>query len=317
MTISGLANDSDYHWQAQVKDGGGDTSNWVSFGGNAESATDFSNDSQEPSGNVYDGSSTGVDIDLNGGSLSSLSANWDIADSESGISLFEYSIGTTPGGTDITGWTSNGTSTSVTASSLTLRTSQPYYFNIRATDVAGNLSVTSSDGQLVSPTLSFTTAPGTIQFDNLNSANSYTSSKTSTLTTGTNAYGGYEIRAYLEQLPVNTYSDTISLFSGGTYGSPDEWLGGDTGYGYTSNDSTIQGSNKFGSTPCAGGGNPPCYAPFSLTAPGDIVADHTTNVTGTPVVNENFIITHRVTTTASQVSGDYQTTIIYTVTARY
>lgn len=317
VTVTGLTHDGDYHWQARIKDGGGAVSGWLSFGANAESATDFSNDSVDPAGSVFDGTTTGVDSDLNSGSLSSLSANWDISDATSGIDSFDYSIGTSQGATDVTNWTNHGTSTSVTVNSLNLRTTQPYYFNIRATDLAGNQTTTSSDGLLVAPTLSFSISPSSITFDNLNSGNAYTSSRSATLTTGTNAYAGYVIRAHVTQLPTSSGASTVPLFNGGTYASPDEWRAGDIGYGYTSNDSTIQGVNLFGGTPCAGGGNPPCYAPFATLAPGDIVADHTTNVTGTPVADENFIVTQRVTTNSSQPAGTYTTTVIYTVIARY
>jgi hypothetical protein len=314
---TGLSHGTSYHWQARVKDIGNDYSSWLSYGGNAESAADFTIDTANPSGSTYDGSTVGIDIDYNNGSLSSLSSNWDITDALSGISGYEYSIGTTIGGTDITNWTSNGLGTSITVNSLNLKTSLLYYFNIRATDNAGNQVVISSDGQWVSPTLSFSASPGAVTFDNLNSSNNYTSTKTTTLTTSTNAYNGYEVRAFLTSLPSDNDANTINLFNGGTYASPDEWLGGDRGYGYTSNDASIQGVNIFGGSPCPGGGNPPCYAPFALTAPGDIVADHTATVSGTPIVNENFIVTHRVTVNNTQISGTYTTVIVYSIMARY
>jgi hypothetical protein len=247
-----------------------------------------------------------------------LACKWDLATcGASPLALYEYSIGTAPGATDILAWTANGTATSFTASGLALNTTQPYYVNIRATDEAGNQSINSSDGFFVSPTLSFSSSPGSVSFDNLNVSNSYTSTKTTTLTTSTNAYRGYEIRAFLTGLPVSELSDTVPLFNGGTYAAPDEWQTGDIGYGYTSNDNDIAGSNIFNNSPCPGGGAPPCYAPFSQIPPGDIVADHTSLVSGTPVTNENFILTHRVTVDPAQPPGTYQTTIVYTVTARY
>jgi len=317
VTISSLTSGQDYHWQVRVKDALGAYSAWVSFGGNAETSRDFSVDTAAPAGIVYDGTSTGVDVDYNDGSLNTLSANWNITDAGSGMSKYEYSIGTIPSTTNVKTWTDVVLATSITDSLLTLNTSQPYYFNVRATDSAGNQSVQSSDGQLIAPTLSFVSSPTTVQFDNLNSSNAFTSTKSTTLTTSTNAYNGYTVRAYASGLLTSGGLDTIQMFNGGTYASPDTWQGGDTGYGYTSNDSSIQGSNIFNGTPCAGGGNPPCYAPFSLTAPGDIVADHTATISGTSVANENFIITHRVTTSSSQEAGDYQTIIIFTVTAIY
>lgn len=317
VTLSGLTDGAEYHWQARTKDGLGTYSSWVSFGGNAETARDFAVDSSGPTGTVYDGSTVGIDVDYNDGALNSLSANWTIDASVSGLVGYEYSIGTAPASTDIKAWTSTGTTTSATATGLVLYTSQPYYINVRTTDNAGSQSIISSDGQFVAPSLSFLSTPSTVQFDNLNSTNSYTSTKSTTLTTSTNAYNGYTIRAYATGLLTNANSDTIQLFDGGTYLAPDEWRSGDTGYGYTSNDSSIQGSNIFGSIPCLGGGNPPCYSPFSLTAPGDIVADHTATVSGTSVIDENFIVTHRVTTNSTQEAGDYQTTIIFTITAIY
>lgn len=317
VTISSLTAGQDYHWQARVKDALGAYSAWVSFGGNPESSRDFGVDNTAPGGTVYDGTTTGVDVDYNDGSLNTLSANWNITDAGSGVSKYEYSIGTIPSTTNIKTWTDVALATSTTDSSLILNTSQPYYFNVRATDNAGNIGIQSSDGQLISPTLSFVSSPITVQFDNLNSSNSFTSTKSTTLTTSTNAYNGYTVRAYASNLLTSTSLDTIQMFDGGTYASPDTWQGGDTGYGYTSNDSSIQGSNLFNSTPCLGGGNPPCYAPFSLTAPGDIVADHTATISGASLADENFIITHRVTTSSSQQAGDYQTVIIFTITAIY
>lgn len=317
VNITGLADNTNYHWQARIKDSGGAVSGWVSYGANAESATDFSNDSTNPTATVYDGASEDVDIDINNGSLGTLSANWDGNDAESGIALYEYSVGTTAGGTEILGWTSNGVSDSAAPGSLTLRTGQVYFFNVRISDNADNQAVVSTDGIMVAPTISFSTSPGSVVFDNLNSSNGYTSSKTTTLTTSTNAYGGYVVRAFINQLPTSQNNDTIPLFTGGTYASPDAWLGGDTGYGYTSNDSLVDGANRFGATPCAGGGNPPCYAPFTTAAPGDIVVDHTDPIQGTPLTNQNFIVTHRVTTAATQTAGTYTTLVIYTITARY
>lgn len=316
VTISGLSDTVSYHWQARIKDGAGATSSWVSFGGNPEANADFIMDSSDPTGIVYDGTSVGVDIDYNDGSLGTLSANWNISDSTSGINGFEYAIGTTIGGNDIAGWTSIGTSTSQTVGSLTLVTSQVYYFSIRATDNADNQTIITSDGQIVAPTLSFSVSSGDVIFNGLNSGNSFTDTQNTTLTTSTNAKNGYVIRAYATDL-LRSAVDSIGMFNGGTYASPDSYQLGDTGFGYTSSDTLVQGVNLFNTPTCAGGGTGPCFAPYSTTPPGDIVADHESIVSGTPISNESFTITQRVTTDSSQPSGNYQTVIIYNATAIY
>lgn len=320
--ISGLTTDQPYHWQARVKDAAGAYSSWVSYGANLESATDFGSDTTAPSGGtVYDGTSAGNDSSFNDGSLSSLSANWSgISSNASGLLRYDYSIGTTIGGTDIKTWTSNTTSTSVTATSLTLQTSKIYYFNVRTIDNAGNTSTyISSNGQAVAPTLAFSVSPSSVTFSNLNVGNSYQDTETTTLTTSTNAYSGYVIRAFISDLltsPVNPSAEIVN-FNGGSYASPDEFRSTDLGFGYTSSDTSVQGSNKFGVNPCSGGGTPPCYAPFALTGPGDIVADHTSNVTGSPITNEQFTITYKVKVPATQEALPYSTTVIYTITPIY
>jgi hypothetical protein len=317
VTISGLTNGGNYHWQARIKDGSGGVSSWVSFGGNAETAADFIIDSVAPSGTVFDGSTTGVDIEYNDGSLDTLDSNWNITDAESGVALFEYSIGTSPGTTDIQAWTSNGVVDFISVSSLNLETSLVYYYNVRATDIAGNLVVISSDGQIVAPTLSFTTSIGGVSFENLNPGNGFTDTQTTTVTTSTNAKNGYIVRLASTGPLQTIFGDTISMFNGGTYAAPDAWLGGDTGYGYTSSDDSIQGVNIFNPITCAGGGSGPCYAPVSQASVGDIVADNTDTTTGTPIVDEQFTITHRVTVDSTQPSGKYETILIFSASAIY
>ncbi|MEA2020525.1 MAG: hypothetical protein U9M98_02285 [Patescibacteria group bacterium] len=323
VTISSQTDDTEYHWQARVKDEAGEYSSWVSYGGNADpSDTDYAIDTTAPTGGtVYDGTEAGVDKDFNDESLSQLSANWSGFDaSVSGLDYYEYSIGTTQGGIDVVGWTNNGTSTSVTEQDLTLQTSQPYYFNVRAVDNAGSTQspAISSDGQLVSPSISFSVSPSTVSFDALNASNSYTDTETVTLETSTNAYNGYVVRGFAtDYLRSASGNETVPDFDGGTYEEPDGWLTSDRGFGYHSSDESIQGSNIFNSDPCPGGNSPPCYAPFSQTAPGDIVADHTANVTGSPISSEQFTLTYKVKTDSIQASSTYITTIIYTITAQY
>ena len=329
VTIGGLSTNTEYHWQIKAKDAAGAYSSWVTYGGNTENpptnpaARDFGVDTSAPTGGtVFDGTSVGVDANFNDASLSSLSANWSgFSSGASGLSKYQYSIGTTAGGTDVKGWTDNSTTTSVTATSLTLQTSKLYYVNVRAVDAAGNTQspAISSNGQLVLPNLSFSVSPTTLTFSALNAANSYTDTKTTTLTTSTNAYGGYAVRlAATDNLRYGSFS--IADFIGGSYASPDAWQGGDTGFGYTSSDTDVQGVNKFQSDPCPGGSTlvtVGCYAPYSQTKPGDIVADHTAVTTQTPITNEQFTVTHRITAPASQAAGRYSTVLIYTVTAIY
>jgi Bacterial Ig-like domain/Fibronectin type III domain len=47
ITLDGIAEGA-YHWQARVNDGAGNVSDWVSFGGNSESAMDFGVDMTQP-----------------------------------------------------------------------------------------------------------------------------------------------------------------------------------------------------------------------------------------------------------------------------
>ncbi|MDI6791644.1 MAG: fibronectin type III domain-containing protein, partial [bacterium] len=86
---------------------------------------------------VNDGWS-GADVDTTG-SETELSANWAIAnDGEgSGIVAYFYAIGTSQGGTEVVGWTNNGTNTSVTKSGLPLLSGKTYYFSVKAQDVVG------------------------------------------------------------------------------------------------------------------------------------------------------------------------------------
>jgi hypothetical protein len=311
VTLTGLS-EGEYHWQARVKDAGGLYSAWISYGGNAETARDFGVDTTQPTGTVYDGTNTGVDGSFNDGSLTSLSANWNITTTISGLSGYEYSIGTTAGATDIRTWTSVGTSTSVTASSLTLMTSQAYYFNIRVTDNAGNTATISSNGQMVSPSLGLSVSGSTLTFSAMNAANSYTATSNVTLTVTTNAKNGYQVRASATQNLTDPASRVIGMFSGGSYAAPAAW-GSGTGFGYNSSDTNVGGSNRFNSATCPGGGSSPCYAPYTTTLPGDVIVDSSAPATA----GDGYTIANRVTTSSSQAAGKYTTTLRYSANATY
>ncbi|MCH8327379.1 MAG: T9SS type A sorting domain-containing protein [Candidatus Marinimicrobia bacterium] len=65
----------------------------------------------------------------------------------SGIALYEYSLGSTAGDSNIVAWTSAGTDTTATATGLTLAYKSWYFPTVRATDGAGNRTApTTGDG---------------------------------------------------------------------------------------------------------------------------------------------------------------------------
>jgi hypothetical protein len=65
-------------------------------------------------------------------SLIQLHDTWSATDTETGIAEYQYAIGTTSGGTDILGWTSDGTNTAVTKTGLALEVGKTYYFSVKA-----------------------------------------------------------------------------------------------------------------------------------------------------------------------------------------
>ena len=97
---------------------------------------------------INDGTVTDIDTTY---SLTQLSANWTTSvDPHSGITEYWYAIGTTPGATDVVGWTSNALATSKMHIGLSLTPGQYYYYSVQSEDGAGLLSsIITSDGQLV------------------------------------------------------------------------------------------------------------------------------------------------------------------------
>lgn len=76
-----------------------------------------------------------------------LHARWESTDPESGISEYQYAIGTFIGGTDIVYWRSAGLGTSVTHKGLNLKVGQIYYFSVKAKNGSNLWSrIGSSDG---------------------------------------------------------------------------------------------------------------------------------------------------------------------------
>lgn len=160
----------------------------------------------------------------------------------------------------------------------------------------------------VSPTLTFGIDSASITFDNLYSGNSFTdSSKTTTLTTSTNAYNGYIVYGRVTA-PLTKGAHTIANYAS-TNASPSTWSG--NGFGYTTDDSSLTGgtANRFTS-----GG--PKYAGFGTSSPGDPVADHPGPIIS-PISSEQFTISYRVTTSETQQAGTYTTTVLYVVVPTY
>lgn len=78
---------------------------------------------------------------------SALHASWNSFDAESGISRYEYAIGTAPGAGDVAPFADAGTDTAVTRDGLPLVKGARYYFSVRAINGAGLASeVGVSDG---------------------------------------------------------------------------------------------------------------------------------------------------------------------------
>lgn len=78
----------------------------------------------------------------------SLHAAWTPSrDNLSGIKEYRYAVGTSPGTTDIIGWTSAGLNTEITRTGLTLQHGASYYISVCILDNAGNITESaSSDG---------------------------------------------------------------------------------------------------------------------------------------------------------------------------
>lgn len=97
---------------------------------------------------VRDGA--GGDVDYVS-SQSRLSANWGASSHPTGIARYFYAIGTSPGGTTVTGgWVDNSTNLSATRHGLSLTENATYYFAVKAQSVGGGESgVSVSDGQVV------------------------------------------------------------------------------------------------------------------------------------------------------------------------
>jgi alpha-tubulin suppressor-like RCC1 family protein len=293
--------DAAYKWQAETVDTNGLFSSWTSFN---SGSMGFGVDTTAPTtGTVFDGSSAGSESIFSTTSLSSLSCNWaGFADAGSGIASYDYSIGTSPGLTDVAGWTNvSAATTLVTANSLSLRTSQTYFCNVRANDnLSYQSSVVSSSGQLVAPLLTFTISSNSVVFSALKAANSYTDTKTLTLTTSTNGYGGYLVHTY-ETGALSDGTHTIADYSSSS-SSPSAWSG--TGFGFT----------VSGGASVAGFASGTKYAHFGSSASPDTPVSHSGPITATSISNEQETMTLKVASTSAQPAGVYKNVVVMSCT---
>ncbi len=317
VDVTGLTNCAGYHWQAFVKNSVGLSSPTVF---NTINPNFSVADTAPTAGSVFDGNINGTEVQSTQ-SISEISSNWTgFSDSCSGLASTPYQveIGTTPGSNNIYSLSSSGIVlnnpspyNTDSVSSLSLETGMTYYVTVIATNNAGLSTQVTSSGQSVMPTLSFSLNSTNINMGNWNATNSYTTTNTSTISVLTNAYNGYSIFAYESGLMQSQEGNTIPNFSVGTYASPALWPSGDYGFGYTSSATDINGSNLFSSGTL--------YAPFSLTGPGDTVAQNTTNITGANYTGNPtaYTIYYKVAVPSTQAAGTYQTNIIYTVVSSF
>jgi hypothetical protein len=305
-----------YWWRVRAIDNNAAVSGWSEPG--VAGTMDFKLDATAPTGlTVYDGNANGSQQASSTTALNALSASWTAASfTVSGPATpnkYQYAIGTTSGGTQTLNWVSVNTEGSVvTASGLNVATGVMYYWTVKATDLVGNVTTVTSPGQYVLPSLSFTLSTNSITFANLGNGNNWTDNKTVTYTTRTNGNGGYTVKNYILQLLTSIAypADTIANWPS-PYNAPTTWAGNcianaQCGFGYTSSDATV----------AASGGN---YAYYSLSSPGNVVADNVgPTIDGSRnLVDENFIITNKVSVLANQTAGTYQTTMQVIVTSNY
>jgi len=80
-----------------------------------------------------------------------ISANWNLStDTHSDVVEYQYAIGTSPAGTDILNWVTNGTNSSITHTGLTLIYGTTYYVSVKSINGADlESAIISSDGNLL------------------------------------------------------------------------------------------------------------------------------------------------------------------------
>ncbi len=94
---------------------------------------------------LADGSASDIDSTTS----TTLQANWNFADIHSGVTGYEYAIGTSSGSTNVVGWTNSSLLTTLSHVLVSPIYNQTYYISVRATNGAGLVSTNSTDGQLL------------------------------------------------------------------------------------------------------------------------------------------------------------------------
>jgi hypothetical protein len=187
--------------------------------------------------------------------------------------------------------------------------SQNTAYKIRVKARQGNFTETgwgpSIVATTVNPSLTFGIDSAAITFNRLNSSNSYTdTSKSTVLSTTTNAYNGYIIYGR----DTNAMDTTFIPNYASANSSPSTWTS--IGFGYSTNDSNLSGGTADRFT---NGG--PKFAGFGTDAPGDPVADHSGPILSS--VSDDFTISYRITAASNTPAATYSTTVLYVVVPTY
>jgi hypothetical protein len=174
----------------------------------------------------------------------SLSFSWTSSDLESGIAAYRYALGSSPGATDVVGWTDAGTSAATTVASSNVVGGRNYYLTVVARNGEHlESSAGTSDGILVRDACSDDThepdddsehavplSPETPLFSNLCSDPDYLSIAVASGRSYT--VSAYDLGAYAHPvLTVFDGSTFATLAQGGPTG-PVSWISGVTGTAY-------------------------------------------------------------------------------------
>ena len=96
---------------------------------------------------VFTSCNDGTSVDIDTFHTSSLKTNWSSNDPHSGISLYELSLGTASGSTNVLNWMNMNLSTSYSHTLANPLNGTTYYGNVKSTNTAGLTATQSTDGQ--------------------------------------------------------------------------------------------------------------------------------------------------------------------------